>query len=183
MEWHQLTVKMPSRQEVDSITKVQKIIAKSIADYQQKINISAHCQALVFRIKLVGNSDVSALLKEIEVKHELCNSLEKTNAEPKIFIKDIVSMVRPVFSFVDAHERDDILGEVFRVSKDLKQNEKAFNQLEKEANELLKTKILRYTANIKEQNKLYSRASEKNFTDLIDKAEEISVEVFEPSQQ
>ncbi len=161
VEWHLLDVKLPSRQEVDSITKVQKIITKAISDYVQKLTISPHCQVLAFRIKLQGNSDVSSLLKEIEVRHELCNSLEKSNVAPKIFV----------------------LGEVFRVSSQLRKNERAYGQLEKEATELLKNKILRYTSNIKEKNKLYAKSAEKTSNGLLDRAEEISVEVFEPSQQ
>ncbi len=183
LEWHSLDVKLPSRQEVDNITKVQKIISKAIGDYVQKLSFSPHCTDLAFRIRLYGNSDVSDQLKDLEIKHELCKLLEKNNSEPRIYIKDIVSHVRPVFAFNEAIERDDILGEVFRVTNELRENEKLFYSMEKEASEQLKSKIVLYTSNIKDKNKIYEKLDYRDLEDLIAKAEEISVEVFEPGQQ
>lgn len=188
---------------------VQKNILQALQEYLQEVWIGQKCKTVLFRIVLHGQSEFSSFLQEKEVQIDLCRMLEKiintphsqsndtvqnafwTNIEKfaqrseqlSVYFKDIKPYVRPLFDFESALNRDDILGEVLRVSHNLRNNDKMLRSMEKQASDLLRTKIAKFTSNLYDNSTVSTFLEQKNFMDIIDKAEEICIDVFEPEQK
>ena len=188
VEWHIIDINLDSKKDTDepeNILEVQKFIAKSIESYIKNLTLETKCTDLIFRIRLYGTSDLANHLHEKNVQNDLCQALQKINIIPNIFVKDIQSFVRPTFDFESALNRDDILGEILRVTQNLRDNDDVLIQTEREISELLKAKVLRCTTNIIEKNNDSISKEEntiENLKALTYKAEEICIEVFEPQQ-
>ena len=185
VEWYALDIELKPKKDAndpENIMEIQNLIADSIASYINDIQHGAECTDLIFRIKLHGRSDLANLLQDKDAQTDLCQALEDINTVPRIFIKDIKSLVRPTFDFESALERNDILGEILRVTQDLRSHEDLLIKTEKEAADLLKSKVSRYTSNINNKNTLEAKVVSSGLEALTYKSEEICIEVFEPQQ-
>ncbi len=185
VEWHVLDVEIvPPKDdtEPENIMEIQNIISREISARIAATKLGKECTDLIFRIKLHGRSDLANQLHEKDVLKDLSHALQKKHKMPRVFIKDIQSTVRPLFNFETALERDDILGEILRVTQDLRNHKSLLIETEKEAAEPLKAKIARYTSNINSEDHEPAKDSKNSIEALIDKSEEICVEVFEPQQ-
>lgn len=188
VEWHILDIELYPQKDISeagNILELQTLITKYIDAYVKDLELGPECTDLIFRIRLHGRSSLANSLHENEIQNDLCHALQKIKSVPRIFIKDIKSFVRPIFDFESALDRDDILGEILRVTQELRNQEALLIQIEKEVAEPLKTKILRYTTNIHERNKdnvVQVENAVNNLAMLTYKAEEICVEAFEPQQ-
>lgn len=186
VEWHILDIELEPKKDgnaLESIIEIKNIIAKYIAAYIEGLTLGTECTDLIFRIRLYGRSNLANDLNESDVQNDLCQNLQKLKIVPRIFIKDIQSFVRPIFDFESALDRDDILGEILRVTQELRTNKGLLIQTEKDVSESLKSKISRYTININEKNKNDVSKTENvigKLEELTYKAEDICVEAFEP---
>lgn len=181
VQWHIVDVELEAKQsENTDILLVQKKIAQEIKNYMTTLSLGKECTDIIIRIRLFGRSGVAALLHEHDVQMDMCNALQNLNHAPKIYIKDIQSFVRPAFDFERALQRDDILGEALRVTLALRENPNELELFEKEAVEMLKTKISRFTTHLHNGEKIPDFDEEKHRERLSYLAEEICVEVLEP---
>lgn len=91
------------------------------------------CTARIFTVSLEGSHDLYASFREEDFCEELKKRLEKGSEsfslEPKIFVKKIKNLVRPCFDFESAGKRDDLMGEVFRVLDEVRNNPELFEEI------------------------------------------------------
>lgn len=186
VEWHILDIELEPKKDItaaENMLEIQDVIAQYITSYVESITLGTECTDLIFRIRLSGRSNLANYLHESDVQKDLCQALHKLQATPRIFIKDIQSLVRPVFDFEQALDRDDILGEILRVTQELRMDKDLLIQTENEVSENLKNKVSRYTMNINEKNRTDASKVEDimgKLDELTYNAENICVEVFEP---
>lgn len=164
-------------QEKDIQLELCRALEKNIHQHSASFRIMRESQNSPPHTHEAFASTSNTLAPHLDIQTD--DVLNQANSVPMIYFKDIKSYVRPLFDFESALSRDDILGEVFRVSHDLKKDKKALRALEKQASETLRSKIIKYTANLPEN----AQIEQRNVSDFIDKAEEICIEVFEPQEK
>lgn len=87
------------------------------------------CSARVFTLFIDGQHNMCEELESETFQEQLKAKLEALELDTKIFIRKIKSTLRPRFGYQNAHKREDLLGEVFRVLEEMKRNPELFEDI------------------------------------------------------
>ena len=127
LESYDIMLTLSDEEAFMDLKEVQDFLTQSFQSAVTGISKNSYCVDLVIRLVIDGQHPLYEKISSDEFLNELCEHLSKTTEVPRIFVKKAVSWLRPCFDFESAHKREDILGEVFRVLEQLKQNQHYLN--------------------------------------------------------
>lgn len=145
-----------------------------------KITKNPLCHTRIFTLFLEGQHDLFQELQDEEFIQTLKTKLESLELDTKIYIHTVKGLIRPCFSYENAHNRDDLLGEVFRVIEDLRQNPEHFEELLKNIENDFKIKNEIDLGFFMHSDKPSPEQLEKYQKALLQACENICVNILEP---
>lgn len=138
------------------------------------------CHTRLFTLFLDGKHALFEKLCSEEFLADLKHRIESQEADCKIFVRKIKTSLRPCFGFENAAKRDDILGEVFRVLADVREDPELFEQIFKKIEQEFKIKNdieLGFFAHSGERSR---KQTEKYRQSLLRACETICADILEP---
>lgn len=131
LEIYTLSLSLPSTQEeeLENIKQCLEYFLYTFKKEYTKYAKNSHCSTRLFTIFLEGQHELSQDLQEEDFIHTLKAKLEALDLGTRIFIHTIKCFIRPRFGYENAHKRDDLLGEVFRVLEELRQRPDDFEEI------------------------------------------------------
>lgn len=138
------------------------------------------CHTRVFTLFLEGKHTLFEKLCAEEFLADLKNRIESQETDCRIFVRKIQTSLRPCFSFENAAKRDDLLGEVFRVLDEVRENPELFEQIFKKIEQEFKIKNdieLGFFAHSGERSQ---KQLEKYRQSLLRACETICADILEP---
>lgn len=129
LESYDIVLKLSEEESFMDLNEVQDFLTQSFQTAIAGISKNPYCVDLVIRLIIDGQHPLYEKISSEEFLSDFCEQLSNTTAQPRIFVKKIVSWLRPCFDFALAYKREDILGEVFRVLEQLRQDPVLFESI------------------------------------------------------
>ncbi len=112
VEWHTLHINL---EEIATMDAVENAMTSAIQECVDAA--SAHCEALIVRLRLEGRTECHQQLHTPRVISDLLERMrEKTWEKPRVWIKDILLESSPLIAMDELLQRDDLLGETLRMA-------------------------------------------------------------------
>ena len=95
-------------------------------------NVAPECQVIIARVILQGNTDMDGSLHKTDALQILADQASfLTSQVPAVWIKDIKLQTRPACNPENYIERDDLVGEVARICRNMASDREKFEEFAK----------------------------------------------------
>lgn len=138
------------------------------------------CTERVFTLFIDGQHELYKELGQEPFTEQLKAKLEALDMDTKIRIRKIKSTLRPKFGYENARKREDLLGEVFRVLEDMRQDPELFESIFKKIENEFKIKNDIELGFFEHSDKRSKKQLEKYKESLLKACENICVNMLEP---
>ncbi len=112
IEWHTLCVDLEDISSIDAVESAAMTAIQECVDAA-----SAHCEALMVRVRFVGRTELHQHLRAPQAIADLLERMrERVWQKPHVWIKDIQLDTIPTIHMDELLQRDDLLGETLRLA-------------------------------------------------------------------
>lgn len=157
--WHILTIDLdektlllPSENQTDSLNNLEQTILTELD--KLTMSFSPGWQTLIIRIILTGQTSLDTLLRQGNNLDDFLERLRQLTEEQHLWIKDLILQTTPPICIQDFIEREDLLGEIIRLSKSIDLSESTEQLPQKALAPLFSHHKLRKVLNYPDQTEL-----------------------------
>lgn len=180
LETYSLSLTLAMDEELENTGQCLEYFLYAFKKEYAKFEKNPLCRTRIFNLYLEGQHDLYEELQEEGFIQNLKSKLEEIETDAKIFIKKIKCLIRPRFGYENAHKRDDLLGEVFRLLETLRQDPETFESILRKLDNDFKIKNEIELGFFAHGDKRSKKQLEKYRKTLLKACENICVNVLEP---
>lgn len=180
LETYSLSLTLAMDEELENTEQCLEYFLYAFKKEYAKFEKNPLCRTRIFNLYLEGQHDLYEELQEEGFIQNLKSKLEEIETDAKIFIKKIKCLIRPRFGYENAHKRDDLLGEVFRLLETLRQDPETFENILRKLDNDFKIKNEIELGFFAHGDKRSKKQLEKYRKTLLKACENICVNVLEP---
>lgn len=127
VQWENVDVDLSGAKTMDEVARLLEN-----ALLRARENVAPECQVIIARVILQGNTDMDGSLHKAGALQILADQASfMTSQVPAVWIKDIRLETRPAINPENYLERDDLVGEVARICRDMAADREKFEEFAK----------------------------------------------------
>lgn len=127
VQWDTVEVDLSGAKTMD---EVARLLENALVRARE--NVAPECQVLIARLVLRGDTDMDGSLHKADALQILADQASfMTSQVPAVWIKDIRLETRPAINPDNYLERDDLVGEVARICRDMAADREKFEEFAK----------------------------------------------------
>ena len=155
--------------EITSLDALEERIRHALADVTERLRPG--CETLIVRLRLTGRTALNNQLRRGSTISDLLERLREPGDGVRIWIKDMEVLTRPPMNRHELTERDDLLGEIFRLGD--------AGRMSPERLEVLKQEALAPLFSHSRLRRVLEPLTQEETVQLLDDAESLCMDLLE----